>query len=127
MDKDIIILIINAVIVPFIMWGLAELSAFIRAKTKQVYVSGFISRAEDYITVAVKEAAQTYVDNIKGTDKWTPETQKEAFDRAFRRATALLGANGMVELEKLVSDAEGWITAQIEATISNSKPWPNLP
>jgi hypothetical protein len=124
MDKDIIILVINAIIVPLIMWGLAELSLYLRSKTAAIngtaereLADNILFNAEKFVRTAVAEVQQTFVDNIKATEGWDAAAQKKAFNLAYERSIQLIGQGGYLALSDSLDDVEAWITAQIEASV----------
>jgi TRAP-type C4-dicarboxylate transport system substrate-binding protein len=120
----IITLVVNAILVPLLMWGLAELSLYIRAKTAaikdneiRIAIEETLSAASDNIRIAVRETAQTYVDTLKKAGTFNEEAQREAFSRSYERAKVLMGEAGLEALEDVIENAEAWITAKIEATV----------
>ena len=108
-------------------WGLVELAKYLRAKSAAVhdeslraYFDDAITRASDAVRLAVKETAQTYVSNIKGTEAWTKDAQMLAFGMAKDKAMAILGDAGRAALSDAVADWEAWIIAKIEATVKGA-------
>lgn len=81
----------------------------------------YVGIAEDAIVDAVAYVQQTLVDNLKGTEAWTPEKKTEVFEAAKKRAMELMSSVVQQAIVQLKGDLEKWVETSIEATIKNSK------
>jgi hypothetical protein len=125
---EIIILLINAILVPFALLALNKLGKFLdekaglaKSEATTAYLRSFNLKAMDALRTAVTETTQTYVDNIKDTEGWNAEAQKEALRRSGERFKQLMGISGLEMLASIESDVEAWITAHIEALVKSDK------
>ena len=125
---EIIILLINAILVPFALLALNKLGKFLdekaglaKSEATREYLRMFNLKVSAALRTAVTETAQTYVDNIKETEGWNAEAQAEALRRSTERFKQLLGASGLQMLSDIEGDVNAWITANIEAMVKSDK------
>ncbi len=125
---QIIITLISLVLVPMLMWGLAELSKMLAAKTVAIQDSDvrqaavhLLAIAQSNIQTAVMETAQTYVDGIKGKPGWDAAAQGAALAQAKARFEGLMGAAGLEALSDIVGDIGAWAESHIEAAVKTAK------
>lgn len=121
---EIIVAVISLILVPMLTWGLAQLTAMLKAKTEAIkdesaraYVGHAIDQATDAVSLAVRETAQTFVDALKKEGKFDEAAAKAAFNQAYERTKQILGDAGQDMLADAVADVEAWLKARIEATV----------
>jgi hypothetical protein len=84
-------------------------------------LKGYVEIASDAVSTAVAAVTQTYVDGLKGTEGWTKEAQREAFDKAKSKALAIMGGSARSALEILYGDVNAWLEAKIEQAVKRTK------
>ena len=77
----------------------------------------YLTEAAEAVETAVLHTAQTYVDGLKASDKWTKENQKEALSMAIKEAKFLLTEEAEAFLGKAYGDLNNYLTAKIEAEV----------
>ena len=118
---EIISIAINAIILPILAWGVAELTAYLTQKVKNETADKYIKLAGEAVNTAVKEVSQTYVSALKKSGEWTAENAQEAFRRAKITALAIMGTEAKKAVEELTEDFDAWMKAKIEAAILDQK------
>ena len=129
MDFDqILMLIITAVIVPLLTWGVAKLTQLADAKIAQVKnetIRKALNAAKDElasaVTTAVTETQQTFVNVIKEDGVLTKEQAHDAFYQSFERTKQIMSNSGMEVIQTATGALNEMITAQIEATLPGIK------
>lgn len=94
----------------------------------QRWLGGVLDEVDRAVTTAVKEIAQTYVDDIKAAaadGMLTQEEKTEALNRAKKRSLQLLSVTSKAVLEDLFGTAKGeataWLDSLIEAKVHDLK------
>ena len=125
---QILIVVIQLIIAPLLVWGIKEAVSFLKVKTLAVeneayrkILQDYIDRAAAAIQTAVIETQQVFVDSIKHTEGWNSAAMQEAFTRAAERAKAIMGTAVYDGLTEAVGDVNKWITARIEQTVHETK------
>ena len=114
-------MIVSAVLVPLITWGILVARNYLLAKIKTEQVQAILIQASDAASKAVAEVAQTYVDGIKGTEGWDETTQRKAANMALSRARDMLGKDGMDLLYSVTGSAYTYLQAAIEQAVKDYK------
>ena len=71
-----------------ISWLLLKLKTLVSSKVKNAKAKELLTAALNAIEAATKATQQTFVDNIKRTDRWTKEAQQVALTNAVNTAKA---------------------------------------
>lgn len=105
------------VLVPVFTWTAKQVHDWAKAKKIDKYTDML------YVAVSkiVKEMYQTIVDEIKGTDDWTAEKQKEILEIAKTKIIAAITNDGFKILNEVNADFEEWLTSLIEAELYDLK------
>lgn len=119
--NEIILMILQGVLVPLIIYGITLLRSYLAAKTESLQVQRAIDQASDAAIKAVSETAQAYVDEMKGTGQWDKDAADEAFKLSLATAKQILGAEGMKLLQTVTGDVEAYLTAAIEDAVRAGK------
>jgi len=119
--NEIIALILQAVLVPLLIYGANLARNYLMAQTKSLQVQRALDQATDAVIKAVDMTSQTFVDEIKGTTEWNKEAMKQAFDLSFATAVSILGKEGTELLELVTGDAKSYIEAAIESAVAEGK------
>lgn len=102
-------------------WVLVKVKTFISTKIKNTKLAELLTGATDIVAGAVKATYQTYVEGIKGTDKWTIEAQKNALLNALNIAKAQMSDKVKKQIESMYGNIDTWLTTQIESTLYELK------
>lgn len=81
----------------------------------------YISLLTETIKTCVIATNQTYVDSLKEKNAFTPEAQKEAFNRTLNAVLAILGEEGQKYLTEVYGDLNKYIINQIQAEVKTNK------
>lgn len=119
--NEIIALILQAVLVPLLIYAANLARNYLMAQTKSLQVQRALDQATDAVIKAVDMTSQTFVDEIKGTAEWNKEAMKQAFDLSFATAIGILGKEGTELLELVTGDAKSYIEAAIESAVAEGK------
>lgn len=114
-------LVIQMLIIPLIAYGLALLRGYIVRRVKIAQVESILLQATLAVEIAVKETAQTYVDELKDLDIFGEDAHLAAFRKAKARALQILTPSAQELLERAVGDVNNYIEALIEATVNDRK------
>lgn len=114
---DLINAIWTIVLVPTFTWVAKQIHDW--AKTKQI--DKYTDMLADAVSKVVKEMYQTVVDNIKGTEDWTEEKQKEILEIAKTKIIQAITTDGYHILREANTDFEQWLESLIEAAIYDEK------
>lgn len=118
---QIVIILIQLVIAPLIIWGVKEGVGYLKTKAKNEKLAGYIDRAEDAILTAVEETQQIFVDAIKGTSGWDQAAMEQAFQQSLTRSKQIMGEAVYAGLTEAVDDVNAWITAKINQSVRITK------
>lgn len=88
---------------------------------KYEQLNKYIDSAQSAIYTAVITVAQTFVDNIKGTDKWNDETKNEAKQKAIDIAKELISEDAKIAINEVFGDFQTYLVTTIEQTVKNTK------
>lgn len=109
--------ILTAYLVQFIQVKKNELIASTDSELQKKY----LNLLADTITKCVQATNQTYVDALKEKNAFTPEAQKEAFNKTLNAVLSILNDEAKTYLNKALGDLNAYITNQIEAQVKAAK------
>ena len=112
--QDIILMVLQILIFPLVAYGLNVLKDYLQSKIKIEKGRDILERAYDAVSVSVGFVAQTFVDDVKGTDEWNSEKMKEAAELALTTAKNLLGKDALKILKDIVDNIDEWLMVAIE-------------
>ena len=126
--KEILTIIFEVVLVPLLaaLTGVAvkwinSKANEIKAKTDNAYLQKYIGMLNETITSAVVAVNQTYVDALKDQDIFTPEAQKEAFNRVYETVKNSLTEEAYIYLNEAIGDVDEYIINKIEQSVNVNK------
>ena len=119
--QEIIITIIGTVATALASWLVAWITSLINTKIKDEKVRACLNSALEVVTRTVKVTYQTYVANIKGTDAWTADAQKNALQLAIDAAKTQLTDEVKNYIAQSGLTVDEWLRQQIEAAIYSLK------
>ena len=93
----------------------------LKAKTDNIYLKSTIEMLDNTISTAVVAVNQTYVDELKKENAFTPEAQREAFKRVFTISVNSLTEETMNYLSTYIGNIQGYIENKIEQKVVESK------
>ena len=96
-------------------------AAELKAKTDNIYLKSAIEMLDNAISTAVVAVNQTYVDELKKENAFTPEAQSEAFHRVYQVAVNSLTEETMNYLTTHIGDIQGYIENKIEQKVVENK------
>lgn len=112
--QDLILMVLQILIFPLVAYGLNVLKDYLQSKIKIEKSRDILERAYDAVSVSVGFVAQTFVDDVKGTDEWNSEKMKEAAELALTTAKNLLGKDALKILKDIVDNIDEWLMVAIE-------------
>lgn len=118
---EIIIVVINAIVAPLIIWGVMEGAKFLKEKSKNDKVDSLIDRISEIVVDAVGETKQTLVDGIKGTTEWTDEAKKRVFEQTLNTVKTSIGEPSLELLKDIIGDINVYLTSKIESCVGAMK------
>ncbi|MFA5714984.1 MAG: hypothetical protein WC998_04560 [Candidatus Paceibacterota bacterium] len=128
MSNETLNIILTAVIVPLLVALTPLLINFISLKAKEVNdkigdarLKKYVDIADDAIETAVVSVMQTYVDALKGTNGWTSETQRKAFEDAKIKALIIMGTAAKEAIAAAYGDVNTWIDDSIQYYVNMHK------
>ncbi len=107
---SVLLTVITAYLIPYLI------NKYSNDKNKKMLLA-----LNDVISNGVKNIYQTFVQEIKGTDKWTKETQEEALKKCYLFIQENLTEDLKNWLNKYSNDIEAFIKGLIEAEIYSLK------
>ena len=102
-------------------WLATVIINWLNSKIKNKEVAAMLTLIVNIVSNAVKATYQTYVENIKGTEAWTPEAQKEALNRALTIARSQLSADARKFIEEQFGDVDSYLLELIESILYDLK------
>lgn len=108
---------LTGIIVKWINTKANELSA----NTDNIYLRQAIGMLNDSISTAVVAVNQTYVEELKKENAFTPEAQKEAFEKVYQTAMNSLTEQAKTYLNTYIGDIEQYVKDRIEQEVVINK------
>ena len=121
---NILSIVVMAVILPLVSYGISRLIAYLNTKVKDEKTKVYLSQATEVVNNVVRMVFQTYVDTLKKNASFDESAQLEALNKAKEKIMSLLNKEVIEFINKNYGDINNWITTQIESTINvlkNSK------
>ena len=122
--SKVILAIIVAVIIPLAAYALRWTAAFLKNKAMQVEdenLRRIVLEAIKTVEQAVLYVMQTYVDGLKRSGAFTPEAQREAFDKAKAEAKNMIDETTRQIIAQEYGSFDLWLNTKIEQTVRESK------
>ena len=82
---------------------------------KYEQLNKYIDSAQSAIYTAVMTVTQTFVDNIKGTDKWNDEAKNDA------KQKAIISEDAKIAINEIFGDFQTYLVTTIEQAVKNTK------
>ena len=118
---NIIFSALGIIITGLASWGTTVLIKWLNTKIKNQELAAFATTIATVVGQVVKEVAQTYVQNIKGTDAWTKEAQEKALSMALETAKSELTTEALNYIQAQHGDVDKYLITLIESTLYNLK------
>lgn len=119
-----IFLSIQEFLTPVLATTLTGLGTYLLAKVHGTAAKAIFKKAQDAVSVAVKQVYQTYVSELKeaNTDgKLTPEEKKNARDQAVAIAKSYIGMKGLKVILWIFGLSDEKLVSLIEAEVYQAK------
>jgi len=81
----------------------------------------YIEQVYEAVSGAVNYVSQTYVNTLKESDSFGVENQREALNKALKKAKSLLAADALHFAADTYGDVNDYLTTLIEAEICKGK------
>lgn len=91
------------------------------SKIKNKTLAELLTAITNTVAIAVRATYQEYVENIKGTEKWTKETQKIALSKALKKAKDTLTEEAKAYITETYGDIDTFLTSLIESILFDLK------
>ena len=128
--EQILTLIITAVLVPLLTWGVKTLTKLADAKiaqvknaTLQAALESAKSELANAVETAVSETQETFVRAIKDDGQFNEVAAADAFNKSFDRTKQIMSNAGMEVIQTATGALNELITAQIEKAVADNKEW----
>lgn len=112
---------LGVVITGLCSWLTAFITKWLNSKIKDKKLANYLSQITEICTSSVKVVYQTYVESIKGTDKWTKEAQEKALSQALQEVKLHLSDEVKKFIEDNYGDLTAYLKSQIESILYNLK------
>lgn len=119
--SEILIMVLQGVIVPLMVWGIVTLRNYLMRKIKLEEGESVLVMATDAAILAVQTTSQKLVDDLKEQGKFDAKAQRTAFLEALELSKSILGKQTMEILEYVTSNANGYLTVAIETAVREGK------
>lgn len=119
--KEFVFNLLGLILASLMAWVLAKVKTLIDSKVNDDKAREFLMSATSIISSTVKMTYQTYVEEIKGTDAWTAEAQRNALQKAANAARLQMTEELKAYITTHYGDLEMWIETQIEAELYDLK------
>ena len=96
-------------------------SNVIAEATKNEDVAKMIENALSDVMDAVLYVNQTYTDSLKASGEFNEQAQKEAFNKAYDKAVALISQGTKDVIAGVYGSFEKWIELKIESSVNMAK------
>lgn len=118
---NILSVVVTAVILPLISYLGVRLTTYLNNKIKDEKARTLLTKATEIVTNATRSVFQTYVESLKASGNFGPESQKTALTKAKNIVLNELTSDVKDFITTNYGDLNDWITNQIEATINMLK------
>lgn len=119
--NEIVSLLLNAAIIPFVAWAVSAFTAYLKDKADNDRLNKYFDLANDAVVTAVSETMQTFVSEMKKSGEWNKDAAVRALGMAKLRAQEIMGAVAYMMLAEIVGDVDAWLTSKIEAAVLTVK------
>lgn len=118
---NIISVVVTSILIPLITYLGLKLNTYLQTKIKNNEVSKSVDLATKAVTLAVSSIMQTYVDDLKKNNEFTPEAQKQAFLAAKEKALKLINEETKNAIGTVFGGFNEWLEAEIENKVKELK------
>ena len=126
--KDFMPILVQIVLIPLLTALTGIIVKWINSKanelsanTDNIYLRQAIGMLNDSISTAVVAINQTYVEELKKENAFTPEAQKEAFEKVYQTAMNSLTEQAKAYLNTYIGDIEQYVKDRIEQEVVINK------
>lgn len=94
----------------------------IKQNTDNALAKKYLDLVSNTVIACVSATNQTYVEAMKENNLFDEEAQKIAFQQTYNAVMSIISEDVKTYLEEIVGDFDEFITAKIEAEVSQQKP-----
>ena len=94
----------------------------IKQNTDNALAKKYLDLVSNTVIACVSATNQTYVEAMKENNLFDEEAQKIAFQQTYNAVMSIISEDVKAYLEEIVGDFDEFITAKIEAEVSQQKP-----
>ena len=119
--NSILMLVLTLAIPALLAVGAKMLNDYIKARaqsSKSEYLRTMFGHIGDTIESVVNHTTQTYVKELKASDKFDLEEQKSALIKSRNAALSMLNDEAIQLIETTHGDLNKWIETQIESVVA---------
>ncbi len=118
---NIISVVVTAVIIPLITVLGSKVITWVNNGIKNDKAAKYLTEATQVVLNAVRSVFQTYVEQLKASGEFTPESQKMALEKAKAIAIGQLNTDVKNYITTNFGSLDEWLTSQIESSIYKLK------
>lgn len=107
----------SVILLPIINYAKNRFEEWARERKLEKYSALLLAGVDQ----AVKDLYTTVVEDIKGTDEWTPEKQQEILEMAKKKVIISLTSIGYNVLQEASEDVDAYIEMLIQAKLYDLK------
>lgn len=109
------------ILVKYLVTYLTAKKDSIKANTDSETAKKYTDMIYQTVVDCVVATNQTYVDTLKKSGNFTPEAQKEAFDRTMKAVLAILTDDAKDYIQQATGDLNTYLTSLIESQVNVHK------
>jgi hypothetical protein len=115
--QEVIVTIWTVIILPILTYAGTQLNEWLKTKKLDKYANIL----KENVEIAIKDVQATFVDELKGTEKWTDESKELALQMAKDKAIYTLTNSAYEALKMANGDFDEYLTTLIEAKLYDLK------
>ena len=115
--QEVIITVWTVIILPILTYAGTQINDWLKAKKLDKYTNIL----KENVEIAIKDVQANFVDELKGTEKWTDESKELALQMAKDKAIYALSDSIYKALLLANADFEDYLTTLIESKLYDLK------
>jgi hypothetical protein len=115
--QEVIITVWTVIILPILTYAGTQINDWLKAKKLDKYTNIL----KENVEIAIKDVQANFVDELKGTEKWTDESKELALQMAKDKAIYTLTNSAYEALKMANGDFDEYLTTLIEAKLYDLK------
>ena len=115
--QEVIITVWTVIILPILTYAGTQINDWLKAKKLDKYTNIL----KENVEIAIKDVQANFVDELKGTEKWTDESKELALQMAKDKAIYALSDSIYKALLLANADFEDYLTTLVESKLYDLK------